>query len=95
MSTQFIITIGDPGEGFPDSSRILTERSDAVRGKKTESCKEQAQFGWSTLVNEEISDRLLRRMNLVSKDCAVHHNEKWSLERRGLRIAKIEPRRSS
>ena len=80
MSTQFIITIGDPGEGFPDSSRILTERSDAVRGEKTESCKEHAQFGWSTLVNEEISDRLLRRMNLVSKDCAVHYNEKWSLE---------------
>ena len=95
MSTQFIITIGDPGKGFPDSSRILTERSDAVRGKKTESCKEQAQFGWSTLVNEEISDRLLRRMKLVSKDCAVHHNEKLSLERRGLRIVKNDQRRSS
>ena len=84
MSTQYNITICDQGKGFPDSSRILTERSDAVRGKTTKSCKEQAQFGWSTLVNEEISDRLLRRTNFVSKDCAVHHNEKWSLERRGL-----------
>ena len=85
MSTQYIITIGDPGEGFPDSSRILTERSDAVRGKKTKSCKEQAQFGWSTLVIEEVSDRLLRRMILVSKDCAIHNDEeKLSLESREL-----------
>ena len=85
MSTQFIITIDDPGEGFPDGSRILTELSDAVEGKKTESCKEQAQLGWSTLATEDVSDRLLRRMILVSNDSAIHHDEEqWSLESREL-----------
>ena len=85
MSTQFIITIDDPGESFPDSSKILTERSDGVKSKKNKFCKEQAQFGWSTLATEDISDRLLRRMILVSKDCAIHHDEeKLSLESREL-----------
>ena len=85
ISTQFNITIDDPGEGFPDGSRILTELSDAVEGKKTESCKEQAQLGWSTLATEYISDRLLQRMILVGKDCAIHNDEgEWSLESREL-----------
>ena len=85
MSTQFIITIDDPGESFPDGSRILTELSDAVEGKKTESCKEQAQLGWSTLATEDVSDRLFRRMILVGIDCAIHHDEgEWGHESREL-----------
>ena len=82
LSTQLIITIDDPGESSPDGSRIFTELSDAVEGKKTGTCKEQAHLSWSTLATEDVSDRLLRRMILVGVDCAIHHDEgEWSLER--------------
>ena len=65
LSTQLIITIDDPGESSPDGSRIFTELSDAVEGKKTGTCNEQAHLSWSTLATEDVSDRLLRRMILV------------------------------
>ena len=85
LSTQPVITIDDPEESSPDSSRIFTELSDAVEGKNTGTCKEQAHLSWSTLATEDVSDRLFRRMILVGIDCAIHHDEgEWSLESREL-----------